>query len=67
MEGGRRLPAGACDLAASRTRAQDEIARLPERIQALAPATPPYPVEVSPALERDLADASRRFGGDPHR
>jgi nicotinate phosphoribosyltransferase len=67
MEGGERLPAGASDLAAARARARDEIARLPDRIQALAPATPPYPVEVSPALERDLIEASRRYGGDPRR
>jgi nicotinate phosphoribosyltransferase len=52
MQKGERLPAGQSDLESSRDRAQRQIARLPERVRSLAPARPPYPVEVSPALSR---------------
>ena len=50
MAGGRRLPAGACDLAASRELARREIARLPAATRSLEPTLDPYPVEISPAL-----------------
>jgi nicotinate phosphoribosyltransferase len=59
MRRGRRVGAGAEDLAAARRRASQEIALLPERVRALAPAEPPYPVEVSAGL-RDYAAAVRR-------
>ncbi|MEE8524271.1 MAG: nicotinate phosphoribosyltransferase [Thermoanaerobaculia bacterium] len=52
MAGGERLPAGRVELAASRDRARREIAKLPDRVRALEPCTPPYPVTVS----RELAD-----------
>jgi nicotinate phosphoribosyltransferase len=55
MESGRRLPAGHVDLNEARDRAQEELARLPDRIRALAPAAPPYPVEVSEALKQAQA------------
>jgi nicotinate phosphoribosyltransferase len=42
-------------LAVIRERAAADLARLPERLRALAPAEPPYPVHVSPRL-RKLAD-----------
>lgn len=50
MRGGRRVNAVATDLQAARRRAADEIARLPAHVRALAPADPPYPVEVSESL-----------------
>ena len=59
MVGGERLPAGRTDLDEARERARRELAALPERIRALEPADPPYPVEVSEALaeyERDVAE-----------
>jgi nicotinate phosphoribosyltransferase len=51
MKAGRRLPGSWTDLAASRNRAREEIARLPARVRALDPATPPYPVTLSRELE----------------
>jgi nicotinate phosphoribosyltransferase len=63
MAGGRRLAAGMIDLAGARARARAETALLPERIQEIDPADPPFPVEVSAALESDLAEATRRYGG----
>lgn len=63
MAGGRRLPAGEDDLAAARARARAEIALLPDRVQKLDAASPPYPVEVSAALEADLEEATKRYGG----
>jgi nicotinate phosphoribosyltransferase len=62
MAGGSRLPAGEDDLRRARARARAEIALLPERVQDIAPAAPPYPVQVSAALEADLAEATRRYG-----
>ncbi len=62
MAEGRRLPAGEEDLATARARARAEIALLPERVQGIDPADPPYPVEVSAALDADLVEAARRYG-----
>jgi nicotinate phosphoribosyltransferase len=50
MAGGRVADPAAVDLAASRERARREIAVLPPRVRALAPADPPYPVEISERL-----------------
>lgn len=57
-------PAERYDLAMmrARARARAEIALLPERIQGISPADPPYPVQVSAALEAELAEATRRYG-----
>lgn len=52
MEAGERLPEGKTDLDEARERARQEIVRLPDPVQGLEPAHPPYPVEVSEALER---------------
>ena len=49
MAGGRRLFPRP-DLATLRARAREELGRLPGRLLGLAPATPPYPVEVSAGL-----------------
>ena len=52
MRGGRRL-AGVCvDLASGRDRARQKVSRLPDRVRAISPARPPYPVEVSQTLSR---------------
>ena len=50
MRDGRRLAAASADLEAVRRHAAAEIGRLPERVRALEPADPAYPVEVSAAL-----------------
>lgn len=50
MRNGRRTEAGRDDLATARSRAADEIAKLPKRIRALEDADPPYPVKASDAL-----------------
>ncbi len=61
MRDGKRLPGDATDLAAAGARARDEIARLPESVQAIAPAGPPYPVEVSAALDAYHEEVQREF------
>ena len=64
MRGGERLPEGAVDLDAARRHAQEEIARLPERIRAIRPpADPPYPVTVSEALRAYQDEVAREVGG----
>jgi len=50
MRRGKRVAEAAEELAAIRRRAADQLAALPDAIRSLAPADPPYPVEVSPAL-----------------
>ncbi len=50
MHGGKRLPTGHTDLAAAREQAGLQVAALPERVRALTPANPPYPVEISDRL-----------------
>jgi nicotinate phosphoribosyltransferase len=52
MRAGRRTPAAGTDLEEIRRYAAAELAQLPERVRALAPADPAYPVRLSPALER---------------
>jgi nicotinate phosphoribosyltransferase len=51
MAGGRRTADAQAPLAAARQRAADALARLPPGILGLAPASSPYPVSVSAALE----------------
>ncbi len=63
MAGGRRLEAGRVSLDRARERARAEIARLPQRLRALAPADPPYPVEITAALARDRDRAVARVSG----
>jgi nicotinate phosphoribosyltransferase len=57
MRNGKRLPEGTVDLTTARQYAQEQIARLPERVRAITPADPPYPVEVS----QTLADLQQRI------
>jgi nicotinate phosphoribosyltransferase len=54
MEGGRRRPAVTGDLTAISAHAHREADRLPARLRALAPADPPYRVDLSPALHAEL-------------
>ena len=62
MRDGRRLAAAAADLAEARRHAAVEIGRLPERIRAIAPADPPYLVEVSAVLRRYQDEIAREIG-----
>ncbi|HEY7442820.1 MAG TPA: nicotinate phosphoribosyltransferase [Vicinamibacterales bacterium] len=52
MRAGRRTSAAETNLEEIRRYTAAELARLPERVIALAPADPAYPVRLSPALER---------------
>lgn len=59
MRGGKRLSEPQ-DLETIRRHAQEQIQCLPERVRALAPAQPPYPVELSPALQKLYQELSAR-------
>jgi nicotinate phosphoribosyltransferase len=61
MRDGKRLPGDATDLAAAGARAREEIARLPLTVRAIAPADPPYPVDVSAALTAYHQEVEREF------
>jgi nicotinate phosphoribosyltransferase len=63
MRGGKRLAAAAVDLDGARDHARKEIARLPDRISAITPADPPYPVEVSPALSAYQRQVGKEVAG----
>jgi nicotinate phosphoribosyltransferase len=70
MKDGTRLAAGRDALEQARTRAASEIALLPERVRALGVADPPYPVELTPRLQREydvLAHAHGRRGSGGRR
>lgn len=68
MRAGERLPAGRVTLAAAREHAAAALAALPERLLALGPAEPPYPVELSAGLEKDWRElAARVTGAEPPR
>jgi len=62
MSGGERLPEGVADLDAARERTRRELEVLPERVLALRPEGPPYPVEVSPGLRAYDREVSGRAG-----
>jgi nicotinate phosphoribosyltransferase len=64
MRGGRRLPEGHVELDEARAEARRGLAALPEHLLRLEPADPPYPVEVSRALRRDLEALSERVQRD---
>lgn len=53
MENGRRTEAGCDTLDAARDRARKELFALPRHLLELAPADPPYRVEISPQMARD--------------
>jgi len=61
MRGGQRTEAGRETLAASRRRAGDEVARLPERLRRLEPADPSYPVGISERLREERREVIQRL------
>jgi nicotinate phosphoribosyltransferase len=61
MAGGRRCRAGRVALEAARAHAKVERDRLPPRLRSIAPATPPYRVELSAALVQDRDALRRRY------
>lgn len=63
MRGGQRTDAGRDTLDDARARAAAELAKLPGALRGLAPADPPYPVEVSARLRADQEDVIRRVRG----
>ncbi len=69
MRGGQRLPAGKASLGEARSRAREELSRLPEACLQIEPMETPYPVELSPrlaqrteALRSELEEATFRTG-----
>jgi nicotinate phosphoribosyltransferase len=52
MEGGKRLPSQVTSLDEIRENRAREVALLPPRLRTLSEAVPPYPVDVSEALQR---------------
>lgn len=62
MRGGEILDPAVADVAAARTRAAEAVAQLPEAIQSLQPADPPYKVEISERLTDALTTARGRWG-----
>jgi nicotinate phosphoribosyltransferase len=63
MKGGRRVDGASPALAEIRAHAAGEIARLPARIRALAPAEPGYPVEPSDSLRTYQRAVAHRVAG----
>jgi len=64
MREGRRTEAGRAGLEEARAEAARSIGMLPERLMGLDVADPPYPVEISDALRRDLEEVSSRVQRD---
>jgi nicotinate phosphoribosyltransferase len=64
MRDGRRLPEGTVTLESIREHAAREIASLPARVRSLAPADPPFPVEISRQLLDYQAAVAQRFNAD---
>ena len=64
MAGGQRCAAGRVTLDEARAHARDELDRLPPRLRGLEPATPPYVVDLSPALAQDCEALRRRHEHD---
>jgi nicotinate phosphoribosyltransferase len=62
MRGGRRLHAEPGGPGEARARAREEIARLPDAVRGLEPATPPYPVALSPRLQAHFEEVARQSG-----
>lgn len=52
MRGGKRAAGGATDLDSIRRHAAEEFSRLPQRVRDVTPVNPPYPVDISAALEQ---------------
>jgi nicotinate phosphoribosyltransferase len=56
MKAGRRLPSGQVSLSEAREYCRTQLSQLPVGLRGLTTSDAPYPVEVSEALERDLAE-----------
>ena len=65
MRGGKRLPGASPPLTDSRDYARREVSRLPPEVRALAPARPPYPVRLSPELEREREQQVEAWSSAP--
>ncbi len=63
MAGGVRLADAGPTLDQARARARSELSRLPPRLRELAPAAPPYRVDVSPALRADAEEVAAAVAG----
>ena len=63
MRDGTRLEDGRVSLNDARTRARQELERLPARVRAIEPADPPYRVEIAPELAADRDQLQRLHGG----
>ena len=61
MRDGKRQPAGRRSLDDIRAHADRALATLPARLRSLDPATPPYQVEITPALREAAARTRRRL------
>ena len=60
MAGGERCTEGLATLDGSRALAKRELNRLPAALRGISPATPPYRVEISPALAGDRDSVTRQ-------
>ena len=67
MRAGKRCAGDATELEASRARCRREVAALPARIRSLAPADPPYPVDVSPGLAEYTEQIAAKVSPPPRR
>jgi nicotinate phosphoribosyltransferase len=63
MQNGRRLPEAALSLADIRAHAERELTLLPEQVRQIAPARPPYPVEISAKLQDKSARIAKEVAG----
>jgi len=63
MQNGRRLPDAALGLSEIRAHAERETATLPDQVRRIAPARPPYPVEVSKQLQEKQAGIDKEVSG----
>ena len=61
MVNGRRIEGQCPSLENTRTYSSEAIGQLPARVRGLAPATPPYPVAVSPRLQTAADKLARRL------
>jgi nicotinate phosphoribosyltransferase len=65
MQAGVRLPAGRITLDEARAHARRERERLPPQLRALAPAVPPYLVDISAALQEANDELRRAYETAP--
>lgn len=61
MANGHRIGGQCPSLESTRTYSAEAIGQLPARVRGLAPATPPYPVDISPGLQTAADTLARRL------